>query len=130
MTSYFDEASHNISECSHLPDDRFLDQVADIENSIIRDVNLVTGDKQFPDDLREKIQTCIAVRAYNYLGYVNEKAKEWILYVRSSRMIDSLHSLFHEVAGRGITTRFGFRIGDNPDIFLKLRDSAIADGKL
>ena len=38
-----------------------MDAVAGIEARVVRHVNLVTGDREFPDDLREQIQGIIAV---------------------------------------------------------------------
>lgn len=139
MSSYFDTIMSEFRDISFLPEEEFLARATEIETRVIREVSLTTGDKEFPADLREKIQTCIAVNAYDYDKYatpqprqrripINESAKNWLLTMRYSRMCEALHSLFHELAGRRIHHRFGGLFFDNPAAFLKQRDDYLAEG--
>lgn len=139
MSSYFDAIMAQFRDISFLPEEDFLERAVEIETQVIREVSLTTGDKEFPDDLREKIQSCIAVWSYDYEQYasgghprerkipINENAKHWLLTMRYSRMCESLHTLFHEVAVRKIEHRFGGFFSDSPEGFLKVRDSYLAE---
>lgn len=63
MTSYFDDAARAVSDIPRtLSDDDFLAAVAAIEKPIVECVSLNTGDREFPVDLRETIQSIIATR--------------------------------------------------------------------
>jgi hypothetical protein len=55
MSSYFDKASAEVGDASQRywsgPNSlRFLNAAADIEDRVIAQVNLVTSDREFPDD--------------------------------------------------------------------------------
>ncbi len=110
MTSYFDEAS---SAVRRLPkdasDETYLSLVAEIEKPIVQDVLLNTGDREFPDDLREKINNVIAVKGvYSPAGLApTPAAREYVLMMRYSELVSDLHSAFHALAGRRLQTRFG-----------------------
>jgi hypothetical protein len=126
MTSFFDKAARDVRDADILsvnqPDSAFLDRLADIEAEVFRKVCLVTGDREFPDDLREKMLGVIAVHgvANNELT-PSEKARERAAMMRYSRAIEDLHGLFHELARRRVQTRFGW-LSDSPDQILVLRD--------
>jgi len=125
MTSYFDEASHAVGEIPRdLPNESFLEAIAAIEKPIIECVSLNTGDREFPDDLREKIQSVIAVWAIYQRSpelKPTERAVDWALTMRSSELVEVLHSAFHALAGRRIKTRFGYWT-DSPRANLVSRD--------
>ncbi len=109
MSSYFDEKVSVIRQVENTSDGEFLKRVREIELIITREVSLCTGMRFFPDDLREKIQTCIV----KYQARTGSRGESHTLIQRRSVLIDELHSLFHEVATRRIDTPFGL-LTDNP----------------
>jgi hypothetical protein len=111
MTSYFDDATRAVSSLPKgLPDEEYLARVAEIEKPIVHDVLLNTGDREFPDDLREKILGVMAVKGvYSPAGLQpTEGAREYVLTMRYSELLSDLHSAFHALAGRRVKARFGF----------------------
>lgn len=126
MTAYFDELRRQVREFSD-DDTNFIESLISLEHGVIKIVNLVTGDREFPDDLRDQIQGIIAVQAIQTLtGHTNERAKTIALRCRYSGLFESLHSAFHSVAGRRLNTRFGL-LSDDPSGILRRRDAH--DGK-
>lgn len=128
MSSYFDEATREVAEAAERfeRDEGFLQACAEIEERVYRKVTLVTGDREFPDDLRERILSAFAVQSIRQHG--DEKilppparAVEYVLATRGSQVIDSVHELFHELARRGTHARFGW-LSDSPTQILMLRD--------
>jgi hypothetical protein len=110
MTSYFDTASRAVSQLpKDVSDETYLSLVAEIEKPIVQDVLLNTGDREFPDDLREKIVNVIAVKGiYSPAGLEpTPSAREYVLMMHYSELVSDLHSAFHALAGRRIQTRFG-----------------------
>ena len=112
MTSYFDEASSAVRDIPRdLPDEEYLARVAAIEAPIIEDVSLCTGDREFPDDMRERIQGVIAIWAVHQRVpelKPTERAVDWAITMRSSELVEILHSAFHALASRRIKTRVGY----------------------
>jgi hypothetical protein len=111
MTVYFDEALQQTLELRHTPgqDDAYITAMAAIEEPVVRDVLLCTGDREFPDDLRQHALKTISLRAVA-LGIdmrPTAQARDYALTMHYSRAIEELHSLFHTLAMRSITTRFG-----------------------
>ncbi len=125
MSSYFDAMMSQVSDAAERfpSDDIFLAHVAGIERRMFDTVSLVTGDREFPDDLREKIMGAFATHAVFSRGEMPPMARtlDYVLSVRCSRLIDDIHELFHDLARRRIQTRFG-RFSDNPPMILALRD--------
>ena len=124
MTSYFDDLRTKVRETSSLfeSDEQFLLEVEAIEREVIKDVSYVTGDREFPDDLREKIQGLIAVHKTEVTtGQPPTRAREMNLRMRRSQLLQELHSAFHEVGYRRIKTRFGV-LSDNPRVNCLLRE--------
>ncbi len=125
MSSYFDAKMQEVGEAASRfeSDDMFLAQVANIEREMFDTISLVTGDREFPDDLREKIMGAFATRAVFSRGELppTEHTLDYVLSVRCSRVIDEIHEFFHDLARRRIQTRFG-RFSDNPPMILALRD--------
>ena len=119
MSSYFDAKTREVSEASDAnrnDDTAFLTAVANIEAEMIRDVSLVAADREFPADLREKIVGLIVrwhVGTSSPLTPMSAKARDYALCVRSSELVETMHSLFHEIASRRINTRFGL-LTDHP----------------
>jgi len=113
MSSYFDKAQGEIK------DD--FSRIEEVEKTVIRDVSLVTGDREFPDDLRKEIQGLISVWRYD-----SPKGREESDMLRLSWLIVELHEKFHQVAMRKIKTRFG-RFSNNPDNDLFQREESLKD---
>ena len=111
MTGYFDDAQRHASVSLH--------EAVMAEERVIKDVSLVVGDREFPDDLRQKMLHVIEQKSISLV--VGRAAMEDYIASGSSQMIADLHSLFHVLADRRIEFRFGSPM-DKPDLFLMLRD--------
>lgn len=125
MTSYFDDKVrdiHTYAEEACGDFGKVRDEVAAIELETIKEVVLVTGDREFPDDLREKIMGIIATQAVcEYILPPTRKALEYLKATHESVLLESLHSAFHELGRRRIQTRFGL-LSDHPRSILVLRE--------
>lgn len=125
MSSYFDAMAREILEAdeSRPGNEEFLAAVIAVEERLWREVTRVTGDREFPNDLREKVLGEFARHAvYQPEGVpMPWKAREFVLSLRCSRVLEHVHELFHDVARRRITTRFG-RLSDSPTQILALRE--------
>jgi len=108
VTKYFDDAVGQVTEYADTisDDDTFWRGVCEVEVVVIEEVRLNTGDREFPEDLREKIMTAISVDR----AYVSRRV---VTATRMSTLLGSLHALFHDLAARRIETRFG-RWSDDP----------------
>ncbi len=124
MTAYFDEKAREAREiCRRFKDDSaMLETLAELEEPMIHEVSLLTGDREFPDELRERIQTAIALYRVKQPApdLPENKGPDWARTMRESGLVERLHSLFHEVAGRRIRTRHGLLL-DSPIGFLRER---------
>ena len=128
MTSYFDELNSEVRGISDEADrETFLHYLGNIEARVIATINLVTGDREFPHELREKLQGIIATRCVQVTVVPNQKAIDYAWACKLSLLIDDLHFAFHRVASLRIETRFG-RLSDNPDEIVKRRDEHDAEG--
>lgn len=124
MSSYFDTKSREVDNVPREPKTDYIRAVATIERSVIDDVVLVAGDREFPADLREKIMGAIAkwhVGNYPETLPPNSKAIDYLLSLHMSELVETMHGIFHEVASRRIMTRFG-RLSDHPKDILNRRD--------
>ena len=111
MTSFFDDASRASNEVPRtLSDEEYLRQIAVVEEPVVKTVLLNTGDREFPDDLRERALNLIATRGiYSPAGLApTAEARDYVLSMRYSQLVADLHSVFHVLAGRRVKTRFGF----------------------
>jgi len=125
MTAFFDDLRRHISELSKVAenDDAFLHGVAIHESVVISMVHLVTGDREFPDDLREKILGHIAaLRVATYPGLPPTPGRNRTRISRCSTLFEALHDDFHELARRRLDTRFG-RLSDDPEGILSRRSA-------
>ena len=125
MTFYFDDVLHQTLELRHAPgqDEAYLTAIAQIEEPIVRDVLLCTGDREFPDDLRHhalKIIARCAIFQSVKAAEPSQEAREYVLTMHYSPTIEALHSLFHTLARRNIMTRFG-QWTDSPSESLNAR---------
>ena len=123
MSSYFDDLGMQLAHAEQLPEPAFLAVIEDVEEGLYKTVTQVTGDIEFPDDLRQKIMGAFAVHGIYQPGKLEptEKALDYTMSVRCSRVLDQIHELFHDLARRNLWTRFG-RLGDNPPMILALRE--------
>jgi len=135
MTAYFDALEREIRELSDEAktinggdNDFFIDQLGRVEEGAAKDALLNSGDREFPEDLREKITGAIALhgtRDLNGCGLGREfyaKPRRLALAMRRSQLVGELHSIFHELVQRRIETRFG-RWTDDPAANLKTREA-------
>lgn len=124
MTSYFDDKAREISDAARAND--FV-SAADVEDQVIADVWLVTGDREFPDDLRERANRLIAtLRVRSVPSTMPSKGEQVLRAAKRSSLVDALHNLFHEVGRRRVETRFG-RLADNPRAFLIARAASLEE---
>lgn len=124
MTSYFDDLRTEVRKASTAAkdDEEFLLDIEAMERGVIQDVNYITGDREFPEDLREKIQGLIAVHRTQVMrDEPPTRARELNLRMRRSQLLQELHTAFHEVGYRRIKTRFGV-LSDNPRVNRLLRE--------
>jgi len=139
MSSYWDAVGRDVHEARsmNLADESFRTVVANIELAVIQTVSLAVGDREFPNDMRERILGSIAVNCldHNWTSAKlpphepdwNKDAVEWLQLVGYSRLLEDLHGHFHEVASLRVMTRFGVEFTDDPSTFLKARDEALND---
>ena len=121
MTGYFDDASRQIMLTAGFADAAFLAVVEAVEERVIHAVSLCTGDREFPDDLRERALTAIAcLRVKTTISGCPTDGRRYCATMRTSTLIERLHSLFHELAGRRLVMRFGL-VQDSPEGFLRRR---------
>lgn len=125
VSSYFDRIASRVFDADeqHPTDEGFLAALTEIEGELFRDVTQITGDREFPDDLREKMLGVLAVHAvYQPEGVLTpERARVYAVTSRYSLAAEKLHDLHHELASRRIPARFG-RWTDSPTQNRVLRD--------
>lgn len=110
MTGYFDDAAALARHGPTAEPACFLARLGEVEADVTRDVLLCSGDREFPGDLREKVMDALAV--YATAGPVKlegfyQRARDDALSSRMSYLIEELHSIFHTLAGRRVSARFG-----------------------
>lgn len=129
MTAYFDDVRKEVNAIDRGLDDlAFATELAKIEARIAKDVSLCTGDREFPDDLRERIQRAIAIyQVGRNDGLPPTQGQQESIMFRDSQMCERLHSLFHELASRRLRLRFGL-VQDSPRGFLLSRTEWIREG--
>jgi hypothetical protein len=125
MSSYFDALSREAAVAADGIDDdeAFFNEIVDIDRRLYEDVSAITGDREFPDDLRHAMLGAFAVHSVFQPGNVPvpKKARMRVLAYRGSRVVEAMHDLFHELARRRIQTRFGL-LNDSPSYMLVLRE--------
>jgi len=139
MSSYFDDLNREVTELCKQQigrDDnreltigsKFWVDYRAIEERVTKTVSLATGDREFPDDLRGRIQGIIATKRVfrPETADVNEDAAAYLIGMKLSELFESLHSAFHIVAGRRVQTRFGL-LSDDPSGIVSRRDAHDAD---
>ena len=115
MSSYFDTAQRAAR--------RSYRDLMLAEEQVYRDVVLITGDREFPDDLREKILGVMACGFVYQTGSLPtpHQADRMAREMGYSAGIEKVHELFHELARRRVRTRFGI-LCDSPTQMRMLRD--------
>ncbi len=125
MSSYFDEMAARVRKAreEHSDNGQYLLAVAAIEGELFADVSRAIGDREFPKDLREKMLGLLAAKSVYQLPNLppNDWARERAL-CGSSRVIEEMHDLFHDLARRRVTTRFCAFLPDSPTYIVALRD--------
>jgi len=121
VTHYFDEAAGEVTSNAWRDDVGFLAELERVEARVCKDVSLCTGDREFPDSLREKIMGIIAVWQSREDGGVPTQGRQMAVVTRSSAMIGKLHGVFHQLAAGRVKTRFGM-LSDDPTGNVKRRD--------
>ena len=119
MTTYFDDKVREVT--SHDGDPQAV--FDHVEAPMIREVSQATGDREFPDDLRERIQGIIATDslADTEGRLIPRHALDMFRVSGHSTLVSTLHTAFHEVARRRVQTRFGVLL-DDPAEIVRLRD--------
>jgi hypothetical protein len=115
MTAYFDAATREAcvyASAFRDNEEAFLRAVGWLEAGIIRDVTRLTGDREFPDDLREQILGDIAVWRVDTGDLPETRGRQCARLSRRSELIERLHERFHELGRRRIATRFGLLTDD------------------
>ena len=132
MTAYWDALRHEVQDAAQRADEDFVEMVIDIETRVIRTVSLTTGDREFPDDLRQQIQGIIAVHAVDPGRYLrdhpsidlaNARPRAWLLTMRSSILFEELHRAFHRVGERRAVNRCDGYFTDDPSSFIRAREA-------
>jgi len=82
---------------------------------------LVSGDKEFPDRFREKVLEIIVKDGLESMLGQNQESVMFYNALRRSRLLSSLHSLWHQIAALRVRTRFGV-ILDDPRDTIKTRE--------
>jgi hypothetical protein len=132
MTAYWDALRREVQDAAARANDDFVEIVIDIETRVIRTVSLTTGDREFPDDLRQEIQGVIAVHAVDPGHYIhnhsptdlaNARARARLLTMRSSILLEELHRAFHRVGERRAVNRYDGYFTDDPSSFIRAREA-------
>jgi len=146
MLNYWDMVNRDIHalRCLSIPRDTFIRMVSDIESAVCKTVALVAGDREFPDDLRERTMGAIAANVMDLRWWDsgtprhtifewNQNVFEWNRLAISRMLedgypplLESLQQTFRELANRRIMTRFGVEFTADPSAFLAARDAAMA----
>ncbi len=133
MSNYFDDLDKQVHQINFQFEgdvydvNAFVEEVARLEDKVIEVISLVVGDREFPDDLRQRILGIIAIHRLRGIpdvdkGGFHAVARGFTEQLRRSALFSQLHSAFHDVARRRIRTRFGLLLDDPADI-VKRRDA-------
>lgn len=116
MSNYFDNLAREVASANEraLSDRQFIRWVSDIEHRVFEDVTAITGDLEFPNDLREAILATFVIKGVWQPDRAPpcRGAVEWALSIRSSGLVEAMHDLFRKVAERRVETRFGLLSND------------------
>lgn len=136
MSSYFDKFDREarvLADSFRGNDEGFLKALMGLEAGMIKTCELLAGDIDTPDDVRQSIIGCLAVHAIRYNGgdFLGDEtgaseAARYAVCCKRSKLSSELHSLFHTIASKRIQTRYGM-ILDNPEYAVKARDQWVED---
>lgn len=125
--SYFDEAEREVDEAHQrtTTDEAFLRRLAVLEREAWTIVSLCTGDREFPDDVRQKALEIAACQTVREIAPGIPPLASMIAHAsrnRYSAMIANLGKLFRELEDRRVATRFGL-LSRDPLENVKRRDA-------
>ncbi len=122
MTQYFDHKIALLSKIKLLLDPSF-DALDSVDTSVVFDVSVCSEMPEFPKDLRERIHKTVlkysaACQPVNTPGPCYETFEDHARGIIS--MVDELHTVFHDLAERGVNdpTLRGF--SDDPTLPLRI----------
>lgn len=134
MSSYFDKFDKEVGDMGRDETDNetFLYWMMLKEGEMVRDCELLAGDLDTPEDIRQAIIRCILTNKVHYEGgdklgshiggvWCESIGARNAVVSRYSTLSRELHSLFHSIASRRIETRYGM-IADNPAAAVRARD--------
>ncbi len=110
MTSFFD--SREREAANHLSSGD-TDSAISVEQEAIDIINQVISDPEFPSDLRAEAENAISIHKINS----SPESRQWADVMKMSKLLSDLHDIFHKLAERRVTTRFGL-LRDNPEHIL------------
>jgi len=138
MSSYFDEINREvrtIAQFTKEDSEAFLNELMRLEGHMKDDCLQLAGDRETPDDIRQKIIETIALHEIRYEGgeFLGDKtgaceATRTAVACRYSQLVTEMHSLFHTIASQRIQTRYGI-IMDNPAADVRARNLHDAEVK-
>jgi hypothetical protein len=129
MTHVFDEALRQIRHVSADSkkwgadaDDIFLERLTAIERHLAAEALRLADDTEFPPDLAQAIRECVAALSVSPADSPAQPfGAQQAVVLHTSPMLTQLHELFHELARRRVTTRFGLLTDDPHDNALRLQ---------
>jgi hypothetical protein len=121
MTAYFNAAADQVGSYAAMftDEEMFLRAVGWLEAAMIVDVTAITGDREFPDDLREAMLGDIAVWRVDAGALPETMGRRHARLHRNSELVARLHGRFHDLARRQVVTRFGLLTDDPLDSLMK-----------
>ena len=117
MTSFFDDLHYAIQKASN------PEEVGDIERNALKIISLATGDREFPQEWRDRVWMSIA----GARRLRQERQGSGFDQMETSVMFGDLHNIFHALANARIETRFGVLM-DNPAAIVEIRDGHDSTG--
>ncbi len=116
MTVYFDEKETLVKEGA---------DIVAVEKIVKKDIRLVAGDKDTPNNIREMLLAIIAIHQYEFIvgdkDLAMRKPKQSYVTYGQSDLITALHRAFHGITMLQIKTCYGI-MGDDPEQHLAKRD--------
>lgn len=130
MSSYFDSFDRQVSLLADQfrggDDLAFLKAVQELESGMKRTCELFAGDKDTPEEVRQRIIRCVTTcRVYfdaDMPGLGDSPANEYVAACRLSKMSQEMHRIFHDIARMHLKTRYGV-VMDNPEAAVRARDA-------
>lgn len=109
MSSYFDKARSDSEPSRELSLDDRKNIALRVEHQVIADVSKELNDPAFPPELKTRIEQKIDRNRLE-----TERGSEYFSVIGYSRLIEDLHSLFHDLARMRVYRSDGSMFSDNP----------------